>query len=385
MENFYYSIPTRVYFGKGQIKNLSHVIKEFGKNVLLVYGGGSIKKTGVYDAVIEQLAGCEIKEVSGVAPNPKIDSVREGVKICKAAKIDAVIAVGGGSVVDCAKVIAASASYEGDPWDIVLDSSKIKSVLPIICVMTLAATGSEMDNCAVITNMETNDKLDTGCDAMKPAVAIMDPTYTFSVSKRQTAAGTADITSHIFENYFNHTPSAEIQAGFAETLLRVCFKNGVIAYHEPDNYDARANLMWAASWAINGILDLGCGISWSCHAMEHELSAFYDVTHGAGLAVLTPVWMEYVLNDKTVDRMAQYGVNVWGIDSSLDKYEIAREAIKKTRGFYDELELPRTLGELGIGEEKLEIMAKKAAAHGFEHAFYPLTEADILAIFNKCL
>lgn len=385
MENFYYSIPTKIYFGKGQIENLGKVVTEYGSRVLLVYGGGSIKKIGLYDKVQEQLKGLAVTELSGVDPNPRIESVREGVALCKEQNIDLILAVGGGSVTDCAKVIGAGAYYDGDPWDLVVDPSKIGKVLPIVCVLTLSATGTEMDPFAVITNMATNDKLGTQAEGMKPVASILDPEYTYSVSKKQTAAGTADIISHICENYFNNTPSAYVQAGFAETLLRSCFRYGKIAYQDPANYEARANLMWTSSLAINGILNLGCPVAWCVHPMEHELSAFYDITHGEGLAILTPNWMEYVLSDKTVDRFVQYGVNVWGIDSSLEKFDIAHKAIEKTRAFFQELNIPSTLREVGIGEEKLEIMAKKAASMGLEHAYVPLDEKDVLAIYRASL
>lgn len=262
MENFYYSIPTKIYFGRGQIANLGKVVREYGSRVLLVYGGGSIKKTGLYDKVLEQVQGLPVTELSGVDPNPRIESVREGVKLCRENKVDVILAVGGGSVTDCAKVVGAGVDYDGDPWDLVTDPSKIQKVLPIICVLTLSATGTEMDPFAVISNLETNDKFGTSAEGMKPVASILDPEYTYTVSKKQTAAGTADIISHICENYFNNTPSAYIQAGFAETLLRCCFRYGKIAYEDPTNYEARSNLMWASSLAINGILNLGCPVAW---------------------------------------------------------------------------------------------------------------------------
>lgn len=385
MENFYYSIPTRVYFGKGQLSHLGQVTREYGSRVLLVYGGGSIKKNGLYDKVMDQFTGLSVTELSGVAPNPRIDSVREGVKLCRDWDVDVVVAVGGGSVTDCAKVVAAGVNYNGDPWDLVVDPSKVRKVLPVICVLTLSATGTEMDPFAVITNPETEDKLGTAAEGMKPVASFLDPEYTFSVSQRQTAAGTADIMSHTLETYFNNTPGADIQAGFAETILRTCIKYGPVAYKEPDNYDARANLMWCSSLAINGLLKLGCPIPWCVHPMEHELSAYYDITHGVGLAILTPAWMEYVLNDQTVDKFVQYGVNVWGIDRNLDKFEIAHKAIDATRNFFKELDIPSTLSEVGIGEEKLELMAKKAASHDLENAFWPLKAEDVLNIYRACL
>jgi len=387
MTNFVYSVPTKIYFGKGQISHIGEVVAEYGHHVLLVYGGGSIKKMGLYSTVIDLLGKnkVEVTELSGVEPNPKIQSVRAGVKLCHENQIDVVLAVGGGSSIDCAKVIAAGACYEGDAWDLVIDPGKIKKVLPIVTVLTLSATGSEMDGFAVISDMEKNDKFGTASQDMKPKASILDPEYTYSVSKKQTAAGTADIMSHTFENYFTNVKGAFVQARFAESLLKTCIKYGKIAFEDPTNYEARANLMWASSLAINGLLPSGAEVGWSVHPMEHELSAFYDITHGIGLAILTPNWMKHVLSDKTVDQFAQYGVNVWGIDAGLDKFEIANKAIQKTRDYFNELGIPSTLREVGIGEEKLEIMAKKAATMGLAYGFMPLNADDVLAIYKASL
>lgn len=389
MNNFEYYIPTKVLFGKGQIARLGEAVSLYGTRALLVYGGGSIKRTGLYDKVLAQLKENNIPvfELSGVEPNPKIESVREGVRLCKENNVDIVLAVGGGSSIDCAKVVAAGACYDGDAWDLVIHPEKIKRALPLVTVLTLAATGSEMNGNAVISDMSKNDKFGTAGLALKPKVSILDPEYTYSVPKNQTAAGTADIMSHIFEVYFNRVPGTFIQARFAEGLLKTCIKYGKIAVNDPHNYEARANLMWASSLAINGILSYGAGVAWSAHPMEHELSAFYDITHGVGLAILTPNWMTYVLeHDKsTVDRFAEYGINVWGIREDLDKMEIAKQAIQKTRDFFTEIGIPSTLREVGIGEENLEIMAKKAASMGLENAYYPLDEKDVLAIYKASL
>lgn len=387
MNNFAYSIPTKIYFGKGQISHLGEAVKEYGSRALLVYGGGSIKKMGLYDAAIEQLKKYDVSvtELSGVEPNPKIESVRMGVDLCHENGIDVVLAVGGGSTIDCAKVIAAAACYDGDAWDMVIYPEKIGRVLPVISVLTLSATGTEMNANAVISDMKKNDKFGTANAGMKPKVSILDPEYTYSVSKKQTAAGTADIMSHIFENYFNNVPGAFIQSRFAESLLKTCIKYGRIALDDPENYEARANLMWASSLAINGILSYGADVAWSVHPMEHELSAFYDITHGIGLAILTPNWMKHVLNEKTIDKFVEYGVNVWGIDEKLDRFEIAEKAIQQTREFFNELGIPSTLREVGIGEEKLEIMANKAATMGIDHGFMPLYADDVLAIFKASL
>lgn len=384
MENFNYSIPTKVYFGKGQVKNLAVIIKEYGNKVLIVYGGGSIKKIGLYDKITKIFNDNKISyvELSGVEPNPRIETVRKGIEICRKNNVEVVLAVGGGSTIDCSKVIAAGIKYNGDPWDLVTVPKKINEVLPIITILTLAATGSEMDEFAVISDMSTNQKIGTGHENMKPKASILDPEYTYSVPKNQTAAGTADIMSHIFENYFNHCEAVDIQDSTAEGLLRACIKYGKIAIEEPDNYDARSNLMWASSLAINGLISYGTNAPWVVHPMEHELSAFYDITHGVGLAILTPHWMKYSLDDNTVYKFAQYGINVWEIDKNLDKFEIANKAIEMTAEFFKELGIPSTLKEVGIEEEKLAIMAKKAVNPYFKYTFKPLNEEDVLNIFK---
>jgi len=247
MLNFYYSVPTEIFFGENQINVLGEQIKKYGSRILLVYGGGSIKATGIYEEVVKILKENNIYfcELPSVEPNPKISSVRDGIRLCKDNKIDLILAVGGGSVIDCAKVIGAGYYYEGDPWEIVLDYRKIKKVLPIATVLTLSATGSEMNAGAVITNLETNEKLSTFHEEMVPKFSILDPTYTFTVPKEQTAAGTADIMSHIFEVYFSTTKSAYLQDRMSEALLLTCIKYGKLAIDEPENYEARANLMWA--------------------------------------------------------------------------------------------------------------------------------------------
>jgi butanol dehydrogenase len=387
MLNFNYSIPTKIFFGKDKINVLSEQVKNYGSKVLLVYGGGSIKKSGLYGKIIDILNKNEISfwELSGVEPNPRISSVRKGIEICKENKIELILAIGGGSTIDCAKVIGAGYYYDGDAWDIVVNPSKINKVLPIASILTLAATGSEMDAGAVITNLETSEKLATRNKYMAPKFSILDPTYTFSVPANQTAAGTADIMSHIFEEYFSNTKEAYLQDRMAEALLKTCINYGRKAIDEPENYEARANLMWASSLAINGLLSYGKETKWSVHGMEHELSAFYDITHGAGLAILTPHWMKYVLNDNTVNKFVEYGVNVWGLDPSGDKYEIANNAIKKTREYFVSLGLPSTLREVGIEEEKLDKMAKQATSRGKLGSFKQLDTQDVLNIYRVAL
>ncbi|MGN1133588.1 MAG: iron-containing alcohol dehydrogenase [Oscillospiraceae bacterium] len=385
MENFNYSIPTVIHFGKGQISHLSE-LKKSGDKVLLVYGGGSIKRTGIYDEAMKILSDAEISviELAGVQPNPRIESVRKGVKLCRENDIDMVLAIGGGSTIDCAKVIAAGACYDGDAWDLVLDGSKIKAALPVYTVLTLSATGSEMDEFAVISDLSKNEKWGTGSDLVKPVMSVLDPTYTFSVSAKQTAAGTADMMSHTFENYFTNVKGADLQGHMCEAVLKTCIKNAPIALAEPDNYDARANLMWAGSLAINGLLSYGSEVGWCVHPMEHELSAFYDITHGEGLAIITPVWMRFVLekDPSKAKQIADYGRNVWDLRGSDD--EAAKAAIDKTAEFFFRtMKMPANLRAVGITEKThFNEMAEKAAA-GCDGSFVPLTKEDIISIYEQ--
>ncbi|MCR5665866.1 MAG: iron-containing alcohol dehydrogenase [Eubacterium sp.] len=386
MNNFNYTIPTKVHFGKGQIAHLSEM-KEYGSKVLLVYGGGSIKKSGLYDTVLSLMKECgiEVFELSGVEPNPHIDTVRRGTDTCKKEGIDMVLAVGGGSTIDCAKVVAAAACYAGDAWELVTDAAKIDKTLPIFTVLTLSATGSEMDRVAVISDPFIPDKVGTHADGLFPTMSVLDPTYTYSVPPRQTAAGTADMMSHTMENYFTNATGTDVQAGFCESILKTCIKYGPIALAHPDDYDARANLMWCGSLAINGILSYGAEVKWCVHPIEHELSAYYDVTHGEGLAVLTPVWMEYVLEHYAParEKLAQFGRNVWGIPGQDDE-QTAKMAIEKLKEFFfDTLKMPKNLRELGIDDKsKLDAMAEHAAK-GCNYAYMDLTKEDVKVILER--
>ena len=385
---FVYDIPTRVYFGENQLVNLGKELSAYGKKVLLVYGGGSIKKSGLYDNVTAEIkkSGLEIFELSGVDPNPRISSVREGAAICKKENIDVLLAVGGGSVIDCTKYIGAAAYYAGDAWDILEQKTDVTQCLPIITVLTLAATGSEMDSGGVISNPETNDKIGLLFPVMQPKVSFLDPTVTYSVSQYQTACGSADIMSHIIEVYFNMNNDLYMLDSFMEGLMKTVIKYAPIAMKELDNYEARANLMWTSSWAINGFVNGGKMQAWSCHPMEHELSAYYDITHGLGLAILTPRWLEYCLDETTVSKYYQFGVNVFGIDPSLSPMEVAKESIKRLSDFlYHTLGLKNTLTEIGIDDSKFALMAEKAIKGGTQYAFKALAAEDIEKIFKMCL
>ncbi|MGX7150231.1 iron-containing alcohol dehydrogenase [Enterococcus ureasiticus] len=390
MDNFRFYVPTDIRFGKDRLATeLTDVLNTYGKNVLLVCGGGSIKKNGLYEQVINLLEKNQNKviELSGVEPNPRIETVRRGVALCRENDVNVILAVGGGSTIDCSKVIAASFYSEEDPWEVIVGRKGFQgAALPIVTILTLAATGSEMNIGAVITNLATNQKLGVGGPAMMPKVSFLDPTTTFTVPAYQTAAGSADILSHLFESYFNITEGTDVQDFVSEGLMRAVIKNCPIALSTPDNYDARANLMWSSSLALNGLTRNGKHGVWSCHAMEHELSAFYDITHGIGLAILTPRWMDYVLSEKTVTKFAQFAHNVWGIVEE-DPMLAAKKGIQATYDFFKACDIPMTLPAVGIDEEKFGEMAKQAVAHSTikTDAFVPLTELDVEAIYRACL
>lgn len=334
---------------------------------------------------MEQLQGFEVFELSGVEPNPKIASVRAGAKICKEQGVDVVLAVGGGSCIDAAKVMAAAAFYDADAWDLVLDSAKIGKVLPIVSVVTMAATGSEMNKNAVISDMTNNQKLGTSSPDFIPRAAVLDPEYLYTLPAKQTAAGTADIMSHVLEQYFQKTDTAYLTDCFSESILKTCIKYCPIALKEPKDYEARANLMWASSMALNSLLTAGKGGGFSCHPIEHELSAYYDVTHGEGLAILTPRWMEYILSEQTMARFCKYARNVWELTGE-DSMELAKKGIEKTYQFFADCGIPMTLPEIGVDNSKLREMAEHANRNNrLAGAYVPLSADDVERILEMCM
>ena len=388
MNNFIYDIPTRVYFGENQLAHLGPELAHYGKRVLLVYGGGSIKKTGLYDQVAAEIkkAGLDLFELPGIEPNPRVASVNAGADICKKEHIDVILAVGGGSVIDAAKYIGAASYYDGDAWDILLRKTPVEKCLPIITVLTLSATGSEMDSGGVISNPETKDKIGLLFPCMQPKVSFLDPANTYTVSKYQTACGAADMISHIIEVYFNMDQDLYMLDTVMEGLLKTVIKYAPVAMKEPYNYEARANLMWTSSWAINGFVNGGKRQAWSCHPMEHELSAIYDITHGLGLAILTPRWMEYTLDETTASKFRQFGVDVFGLSSEMEPMSAARKSIELLSDFlYSTLGLKRSFTEIGIDDSHFAVMAKKACADDVLPGFKPLNQRDIENIFKMCL
>ena len=387
MQNFDYMTPTRLIFGKESIVKLPEVMRPLGKRVLLTYGGGSIKKIGLYDRVKELLKDFEIFELPDIQPNPKYDpSVLDGVRICKEHQIDVILAVGGGSVLDCSKAIAAGACYNGDPWDLITYKVKAKAALPIVDILTLAATGSEYDCGGVISRTETNDKIGYIDPHLFPVCSILDPVYTFTVSKKQTAAGCADAMNHVMEQYFA-ADTTLLNDGICEAEFRALMANTRKCLDNPEDYTARAEMMLCCTYGCNGILSLGNSPSgWPCHGIEHALSAYYDITHGEGLAIITPRWMRHILNEKTIDRFVKYGINVFGIDATLPKQEIAEKAIDATYRFFESINIPMHLREVGIDESRIDEMAHHIAVNeGLEHAYAPLTEQDIKEILLASL
>lgn len=387
MQNFDYMTPTRLVFGENVVEKLPEVMAAIGKRVLLTYGGGSIKKIGLYDRVKELLKDFEITELSGIQPNPKYNpSVLDGVRLCKENNIDVILAVGGGSVLDCSKAIAAGAKYDGDPWDLISYKVKAKAALPIVDILTLAATGSEYDCGGVISRTETNDKVGYLDPLLYPVCSFLDPRYTFTVSKKQTAAGCADAMNHIIEQYFCED-STLLNDGFCEAGLKSLMVNAKACLENPEDYRARAEMMFACTLGCNGIYALGNSRSgWPCHGIEHALSAYYDITHGEGLAIITPRWMRHILSEHTLDRFVKYGINVFGIDASLPKQKIAEKAIDATYAFFESINIPMHLREVGIDDSRLDEMAHHIAVNeGLENAYAPLTEQDIKEILVASL
>ena len=356
ISNFDYSTPTRLIFGKGVVKSLPETLKQFGKNVLLTYGGGSIKKMGLYDEIIKLLDGFNIVELSGIEPNPKYDpSVITGAKLCKENNIDVILSVGGGSVLDCSKAISVCAKYDGVGWDLISGKVKAKSALPIVDILTLSATGSEYDCGCVISNTAINDKRGYLDPLMFPAVSFLDPTYTFSVSKWQTACGTADAINHVLEQYFADSSSL-FNDGIMISALKSLMTNVKIALNNPTDYDARAELMYVCSWGCNGILSNGCNYSgWPMHSIEHALSAYFDITHGAGLAIIAPRWMKEILSEKTLNRFVKLGKELFNIE--VNNTSDALKVIEAFYNFFESIGIPMHLGLLGVEEEKIEEMA----------------------------
>ncbi|MBS4220390.1 iron-containing alcohol dehydrogenase [Bacillus sp. FJAT-49711] len=387
MDNFTFWNPTKLIFGKGQIEQLKTEVRKYGKKVLLVYGGGSIKRNGLYNKVMALLQeiDAETFELSGVEPNPRISSVRKGVDICKKEGIDFILAVGGGSVIDCTKAIAAGAKYDGDAWDVVVKRGSVNDALPFGTVLTLAATGSEMNSGSVITNWETNEKYGWGSPHTFPKFSILDPVNTYTVPKDQTVYGIVDIMSHVFEHYFHQAEHTELQDRLCESILLTVMETAPKLVNDLENYEHRETILYSGTMALNGMVNMGFSGDWATHNIEHAVSAVYDIPHGGGLAILFPNWMKHNLQVNPA-RFKKLAVRVFGVNSEgKTDEEIALEGIKKLREFWSSIGAPSRLADYDIDNSKLDIMADKAMVHGEFGNFKKLNKEDVVAIYEASL
>jgi alcohol dehydrogenase YqhD (iron-dependent ADH family) len=387
MINFLQYNPTKLYFGKGQIEQLSKLLNK-NLNVLVVYGGGSIKRNNVYQDVMSELekAGATVFELSGVEPNPRLETVQKGVDICKTEKIDFLLAVGGGSVIDCTKAIAVGAKYDGNAWDLIRGKAPIEDALPLGTVLTLAATSSEMNNVSVITNWETKEKLGWGSPLVFPVFSILDPTYTFSVPRDQTVYGIVDSMSHALESYFHRTENTPLIDGFIESLLRTAIDTAPKLLEDLHSYEHRETMMYIGTTGYNGSLMNGSdGGDWATHRIEHAISAVYDIPHGGGLAILFPNWMEHVLEEDP-SRVKMLAVNVFGIDpeGKSDK-EVAREGAKALRSFWDSLGAPSTLRDYDIDDKEFDAIVEKTFIKPGVGTYKEMTPESVRAILKASL
>ncbi|KSU59463.1 butanol dehydrogenase [[Bacillus] enclensis] len=387
MNTFTFYNPTKLIFGKGQVEQLKELVPQYGKKVLVVYGGGSIKRNGLYDQVISILNSidAEVHELSGVDPNPRLSSVREGVKICKENDIDFLLAVGGGSVIDCTKAIAAGAKYDGDAWDLVTKKAFAHEALPFGTVLTLAATGSEMNAGSVITNWETQEKYGWGSPVTFPQFSILDPVNTFTVPKNHTIYGMVDMMSHVFEQYFNDATNTPLQDRMCESTLRTVIETAPKLINDLENYELRETILYSGTIALNGMLQMGYRGDWASHNIEHAVSAVYDIPHAGGLAILFPNWMKHNLKVNP-SRFAQMAERVFDVDpTGKTEEETALEGISKLREFWSSIGAPSSLADYDIDDSKLDLMADKAMANGEFGNFNKLNKEDVLAILRASL
>ncbi|MFD2444434.1 iron-containing alcohol dehydrogenase [Bacillus sp. CGMCC 1.16607] len=387
MQNFTFWNPTKLIFGKGQIEELKNEIPQYGKKVLLVYGGGSIKRNGLYDQVMAVLKNmnAEVFELAGVEPNPRVSTARKGIQICKEEGIEFILAVGGGSVIDCTKLISAGAKYDGDAWDIVVKKAFAKEALPFGTILTLAATGSEMNSGSVITNWETNEKYGWGSPLTFPKFSILDPTNTFTVPKDQTIYGIVDMMSHVFEQYFHQVENTALQDRLCESTLTTVMEVAPKLVEDLENYDHRETILYSGTIALNGMLQMGYRGDWATHNIEHAVSAVYDIPHGGGLAILFPHWMRHNLKENPA-RFKQLAVRVFGVDpSGKTDEEAGLEGIDKLSKFWSSIGAPSRLADYEIDDAQIELMADKAMVNGEFGNFKKLNREDVVAILRASL
>ncbi|MBE7683523.1 MULTISPECIES: iron-containing alcohol dehydrogenase [Paenibacillus] len=387
MKSFQFYNPTRLIFGKGQLEALKTEVPKYGKRVLLVYGGGSIKRSGLYDQVIGLLKeiGAEVTELAGVEPNPRLSTVHKGVDLCKTKDIELILAVGGGSVLDCAKAIAVGAKYDGDMWDFAQRKAVAQDALPLGTVLTMAATGSEMNSGSVITNQDTQEKLGWGSAYSFPAFSILDPVNTYTVPLDQTVYGMVDMMSHVLEHYFHLDENTPVQLGFCETILRTVMDAAPRLVEDLENYELRETILYCGTMALNGVLNMGLAGDWATHNIEHAVSAVYDIPHGGGLAILFPNWMKHNL-DVNVDRFKRLAINVFEVnpEGKSDK-QVAEEGIEALRKFWTSIGAPSRLADYDIDDSQIDVMADKAMLFGPFGNFKKLQREDVVSIYKASL
>jgi alcohol dehydrogenase YqhD (iron-dependent ADH family) len=386
MENFIYYNPTKILFGKESEKKAGEEASTYGSKVLLHhYGEAFVQKTGLRDRVCSSLenSGLEVFELTGVKPNPRVSLVREGINLARKKGIDFILALGGGSVIDSSKAIAIGVPYAGDVWDFFSGKAEVTETLPVGVVLTIPAAGSESSGSAVITNEEGWYKRSIdGVDIIRPRFAIMNPELTFTLPAYQTASGACDIMSHVMERYFSVTQHVDLTDKLCEGILKTVIKNLPIVLKEPDNYDARAEIMWAGSIAHNDIVGTGRVPAWACHKIEHELGGIYDVAHGAGLTAITPSWMRYVYRER-LDMFIKFAVRVWDVDYNFDEPErSALEGIERLETFFNNVGMPITLKELGVKDDRFDELASKCVEGGPVGWFRPLEKEDVIKVLQ---
>lgn len=386
MNSFNFFNPTKIIFGKNAINNLANEVKNY-KNILFTYGGGSIKKNGIYNKVIQILKNenKNVIELDGIMPNPRKEKVYEGIELCKNNNIDFILAVGGGSVIDCSKAIAIGAKTDKDFWQtFYIDWEECTDAIPLGTILTLSATGTEMDSGSVITDWENHIKTHYDSEHMFPKFSILDPSYTYTLPKEQTIYGSIDILAHVFEQYFSMPDESNLSDNLAEAIIRTVIDNLEIAIENPNNYNARANLMWCSTMALNGIIGLGKEQDWNSHQIEHALSGIYDIAHGAGLAIVFPNWMKYVYKN-SINKFKKYAVNIWNVDTkNKTEEEIALEGINKTKEYFSRVGAPVTLSEVNIPESDIDKIVETVILTG-EGSYLKIDKEDIKNILISAI
>lgn len=386
MRDFVFQNPTKIVFGNGKISKLGGEVRKVAGKVLLVYGRGSIKNNGVYDMVINSLKSSNIDwvEFPGIKPNPILGKVHEGIELAKNENVEAVVAIGGGSVIDTSKTIAAGYYYNGDIWDAFVGKYKVEKSLPIFVVLTISATGSEMNGGAVITNEKTMQKYSFWTNASYPRVSILDPSIQFSLPQIQTANGAADAIAHVLELYFDGTPNTLILDEISEGIIRTIMNSTKILLRNPTDYNARANLVWSATLALNGINGTGrSGGDWASHAIEHSLSALYDIAHGSGLAIVLPAWMKYVYNED-IKKFARFSRKIFEIEE-VDDEKTALKGIEKLKEWYKNIGLPVTLKDANISSGEIERVVENASLRTPFGRLKRLEANDVREILKLCM